>query len=360
MIEWKEVEGWNGKYKVSTDGRVWNTIIDVETAQVLTGIPQYKYVNLRLDGTHKLVRVHRLVAEAFIENPDNLPMVDHMDRDKMNNHVSNLRWVDSSGNQRNTDSSWFIGELHLKDFVLPYENPNAAYAHIISSLNAGLTQQEAVDKYHNFLEYGKRQTQVEWNEDTVYLIDLCKNLGKDYDSVRTRLSQGWDIWNAVYDINPECNRHSFEVAGKNNVGHWFPSRNYFSGMHSESFLKYIEAGLLYEDALVKDGKDHHRQTVLGVYGTIKELCEHFGISESAVTTMMTKKGKSLEEALTTPRQRVKRLSINGVYNSPKYWYESFGIDPKAANGYKSKYGKTFKETFEHYGVDVSEMVISIV
>ena len=76
--------------------------------------------------------------------------------------------------------------------------------------------------------------------------------------------------------------------------------------------------------------------------------------------MMTKKGKSLEEALTTPRQRVKRLSINGVYNSPKYWYESFGIDPKTANGYKSKYGKTFKETFEHYGVDVSEMVISIV
>lgn len=50
----------------------------------------------------KIIKVHRLVAETYLQNPDNLPEVDHIDRNKSNNNVANLRFVSRSGNQRNT------------------------------------------------------------------------------------------------------------------------------------------------------------------------------------------------------------------------------------------------------------------
>lgn len=56
---------------------------------------------LMRNGEKKVVRIHRLVAEAFIPNPDNLPMIDHIDTDRQNNRVENLRWVDSKGNANN-------------------------------------------------------------------------------------------------------------------------------------------------------------------------------------------------------------------------------------------------------------------
>jgi hypothetical protein len=60
-----------------------------------------------VDGKRKLftVAIHRLVAQAFIANPDSLPVVDHIDRNKHNNHVSNLRWATVSENTLNSGLS---------------------------------------------------------------------------------------------------------------------------------------------------------------------------------------------------------------------------------------------------------------
>lgn len=60
----------------------------------------YLYTNIY--GTTKLI--HRLVAECFIPNPNNLREVDHIDRDKQNNHYTNLRWVSSSTNNKNKNA----------------------------------------------------------------------------------------------------------------------------------------------------------------------------------------------------------------------------------------------------------------
>jgi len=62
----------------------------------------YHRVILCNDGKKKKFRVNRLVAIAYIPNPENKPDVDHIDRDKSNNDVSNLRWVTKSENQQNT------------------------------------------------------------------------------------------------------------------------------------------------------------------------------------------------------------------------------------------------------------------
>ena len=58
----------------------------------------YKKINLKKDGKWKIFSVHRLVGNAFLENPDNKPMIDHIDENKSNNNVKNLRWATRNDN----------------------------------------------------------------------------------------------------------------------------------------------------------------------------------------------------------------------------------------------------------------------
>lgn len=60
----------------------------------------YYSVDLMKDGKRYKFRVHRLVAEAFVPNPDNLPMVNHKDEDRLNNIASNLEWCDNTYNSQ--------------------------------------------------------------------------------------------------------------------------------------------------------------------------------------------------------------------------------------------------------------------
>ena len=98
MIEdWKDIPGYEGLYVVSNNGRVKN----VRSGRVLRGIVNnlgYIMVGLSKSGKVKMISVHRLVAEAFIENPDNLREVNHKDEDKSNNIVDNLEWCDRKYN----------------------------------------------------------------------------------------------------------------------------------------------------------------------------------------------------------------------------------------------------------------------
>ena len=94
---WKEIDGLEGLYEVSSHGRVRN----IRTGRILGGgYNQYGYRFVKLKG--KTYYVHRLTALVFIPNPDNLPEVDHFDENKRNNDISNLRWVTASENQRHS------------------------------------------------------------------------------------------------------------------------------------------------------------------------------------------------------------------------------------------------------------------
>ena len=96
MEEWRDIKGYEGKYMVSNLGR-FKSLNYRRTGKekILEGYPDkdgYLYVNLCKDGKGKQCMIHRLVAMAFIPNPDNLPEVNHKDEDKTNNRVENLEW----------------------------------------------------------------------------------------------------------------------------------------------------------------------------------------------------------------------------------------------------------------------------
>ena len=83
-----------GDYIVYSDGRIWSKCCNRFLTQFINN--QYYYVSIK----GKLIAVHRLVATAFIPNPNKLPQVNHKDEDKLNNDVSNLEWCDAAYNSR--------------------------------------------------------------------------------------------------------------------------------------------------------------------------------------------------------------------------------------------------------------------
>jgi hypothetical protein len=110
---WKPVMGYEGLYEVSNLGRVrslerivqcgkGNIRVDRETIKTATPNRQgYLRINLYNHSKYQTRTIHRLVAEAFIPNPENKPQVDHINTDKTDNRVENLRWVDKQENQLN-------------------------------------------------------------------------------------------------------------------------------------------------------------------------------------------------------------------------------------------------------------------
>ncbi len=93
----KEIEGYE-RYRITTDGRVYDT----KRGEFLCSwVDTVGYCQVYLkdeEGKKHSKRIHRLVALAFIPNPDNLPQVNHKDLDKLNNSLDNLEWVTNSRN----------------------------------------------------------------------------------------------------------------------------------------------------------------------------------------------------------------------------------------------------------------------
>jgi len=114
MEIWKQVNGYEGLYSVSSFGRVRSEDRIIKNALSSTGLAMWKgkmlkqndsnkenlFVPLCKDGKTKLKQVHRLVAEAFVHNEDpiNLTIVNHKDENRFNNHYKNLEWCTTSYN----------------------------------------------------------------------------------------------------------------------------------------------------------------------------------------------------------------------------------------------------------------------
>ena len=104
---WKDIKGYEGLYQISNLGQVKSLARPINNFnQCCTkdkllkgGIKRgYRQVILLKDNKRKYASVHRLVAEAFLPNPHNLPIINHKDENKLNNNVSNLEWCSTKYN----------------------------------------------------------------------------------------------------------------------------------------------------------------------------------------------------------------------------------------------------------------------
>ena len=107
---------WDGIYRVEEDGGVFRlagNMCKVER-EIKPQINKkgYKRVNLCINGKVTQMLVHRLIALTYIPNPENKPHIDHIDRNKLNNHISNLRWVTNLENMQNKELGK-SGEMYI-------------------------------------------------------------------------------------------------------------------------------------------------------------------------------------------------------------------------------------------------------
>ena len=119
MEEWRDIKGYEGRYQISSEGRVKslkritrnNQIIKEKIRKPKIDKDGYCCVKLWIDGISKEYFIHRLVAQAFIPNPYNKPCIDHINTNKTDNRAENLRWCTHKENTNNPISR----EKYLKN-----------------------------------------------------------------------------------------------------------------------------------------------------------------------------------------------------------------------------------------------------
>jgi hypothetical protein len=112
---WKDVKGYEGLYQVSDSGKIKALDRFVDNRWGGKVFKKSKDISIRGDGKGYLrcslilnkkvnvIHIHRLVAEAFISNPQNKPCVNHIDCNPLNNNISNLEWVTYSENNKHAE-----------------------------------------------------------------------------------------------------------------------------------------------------------------------------------------------------------------------------------------------------------------
>lgn len=127
--EWKDIKNYEGLYQVSNLGKVKSLertksngkgLVKIKERILTQNITNWGYYRVALykNGTRKYYKVHRLVAEAFISNPNNKEQVNHIDGNKLNNNVDNLEWNTRIENMNHTRVNGLCGNNMNSNYIL--------------------------------------------------------------------------------------------------------------------------------------------------------------------------------------------------------------------------------------------------
>jgi hypothetical protein len=136
---WKDVVGFVGRYQVSNQGRIRSILTNhgapqqkIKAVRPRSKTCAYLYVQLSTSGEACHEAVHRAVAKAFVPNPDNKPMVNHKDGDKLNNNACNLEWATCSENHLHAYAAGLRNGQHMVDRLLGQKYGNSSSYHNVS------------------------------------------------------------------------------------------------------------------------------------------------------------------------------------------------------------------------------------
>lgn len=330
-LNYKSIDGWSN-YVVTSCGRVFKKETGKEVAQVLSGNPQYKYVNLQRDKQRKLIRVHRLVALAFLPVVEGKAFVDHIDRDKMNNDLSNLRWATASENHRNMANNRL---LVCGNFAIDLLTPSELY----------------------FAERNNLLSLPVEDIKTIYL--LCKSIGCSYKKLtvplmvngETHTAGAWCIYLGIKYKTLISNTRKYS----NSQVEWVEDAEEFGvTTYRTKTTKEVRAanrqtklarkyGMTVEEYLNKDIKTI---TVKGKevrYKTLVDLCLTLNVNKDRIRARIKKQGMSLEDALQAPLGRVNKWVYKGGVYTVMDLCKIIGLSQRKFTDYKVKYGESFMD-----------------
>ena len=199
MEEWKNVIGYEGLYEVSDKGNVRNvrrnTLLRLQKTN-----NEYIQVYLYKNGIRTGLKVHRLVAQAFLPNPDNFPQVNHKDEDKTNNSVDNLEFCDAKYNSNYGHRTENAINTRVKN---GYADPDF--------IGFGLNEKEYMKEYNRiyrennidkFTEYNKRYYQEHKKE----LYEKNKERNKEW---RENNRERYNEWQREYRLKKKNKQNIF-------------------------------------------------------------------------------------------------------------------------------------------------------
>ena len=217
--QWLDVAGYEGFYQVSNLGRV-KTVqryepkrkrIIQEKIRTLVAVHGYLNCELWKEGKHKRYAVHRLVATAFIPNPEGKPQVNHLDGDKSNNSVTNLEWCTASENE------YHANETQLKRAYDRSGDKNPMYGkhhteqakQLIKAVHVGLKHTEETKTKMSKAHKGRKFT----NE---HKVNIGKSLSETKMGMR-KMTNGNEVRFVLRDDIPQRLKEGWKFASKKRV-----------------------------------------------------------------------------------------------------------------------------------------------
>lgn len=208
MSKWVDIKGYEGLYQVNQDGEVYSKQTNRVLKQFYRGKRpdnKYRVVDLKKNGDRKTVSVHRIVAQAFIPNPDNLPCVNHKDGDKNNNCVENLEWCTYSENNNHAIKNG------LKKYKSGTKNKNSKLTYDdVVAIKKCLTLGDS--------ECGTRPLSMKYGVDHKVIMDIYHN--RKYQDVKipytlfvcSDIHSAYTSWmKALNDVGFNPNKYSHKI-----------------------------------------------------------------------------------------------------------------------------------------------------